>query len=53
MVPLCPPGCTSPIKGTKTVSKTFLAAMKGGRAYVNVHTKKNPNGEIRGQVKVG
>lgn len=53
VVPLCPPGCTSPIKGTKTVSTSFLAAMKGGRAYVNVHTKKNPNGEIRGQVKVG
>jgi CHRD domain len=52
VVPLCPPGCTSPLKGTKTVSKSFLAAMKGGDAYVNVHTKKNPGGEIRGLVKV-
>ena len=41
------------MKGTKTVSKSFLAAMKAGNAYVNIHTKKNPNGEIRGQVKVG
>ncbi len=53
VVPLCPPGCTSPMKGTKTVSKSFLSAMKAGNAYVNIHTKKNPNGEIRGQVKVG
>jgi hypothetical protein len=43
----CPNGKT----GTASVSKAVVAAMKAGAAYVNVHTAKNPNGEIRGQVK--
>jgi hypothetical protein len=27
-----------------------MSAIKKGDAYVNVHTTKNPNGEIRGQL---
>ena len=27
-----------------------LAALEAGRAYVNVHTTRNPAGEIRGQL---
>jgi hypothetical protein len=27
-----------------------LKALEAGRGYVNVHTKKNPAGEIRGQL---
>jgi hypothetical protein len=30
----------------------LIDAMKGGTAYVNVHTAQNPGGEIRGQVSV-
>ncbi|MDN5847017.1 MAG: CHRD domain-containing protein [Candidatus Nitrosocosmicus sp.] len=28
----------------------LLTAMKAGNTYVNIHTEKNPNGEIRGQL---
>jgi hypothetical protein len=27
-----------------------IAALKAGKTYVNVHTAKNPGGEVRGQV---
>jgi hypothetical protein len=32
------------------VSAAVLAALESGRAYVNVHTPRNPGGEIRGQI---
>ena len=50
VVPLCAP-CTSGAHGTKSVSVAAATAMIAGKAYVNVHTAKNPAGEIRGQVK--
>ena len=49
IVALCGP-CTSPMTGTSTVTAADIAAMKAGKTYVNVHTPKNPGGEIRGQV---
>jgi hypothetical protein len=49
-VALCAP-CSSGAHGTKIVSSAAALAMIGGKAYVNVHTPKNPAGEIRGQVK--
>lgn len=49
IVPLCAP-CKSGRTGRATVSASVLAALEAGRAYVNVHTKRNPAGEIRGQV---
>ena len=52
LVPLCPPGCTSPNHGTATLTAVVIKAMKAGGTYVNVHTNKNFNGEIRGQITV-
>jgi hypothetical protein len=49
VVPLCTP-CTSPASGTANVNATVLEAIQNGNAYVNVHTKTNPAGEIRGQL---
>jgi hypothetical protein len=47
--PLCGP-CTSPVSGTVTVTAADISAMTAGKDYVNVHTAKNPDGEIRGQL---
>lgn len=49
LVSLCGP-CTSPKTGTSTVTKADITAMLKGKTYVNVHTAKNANGEIRGQI---
>jgi CHRD domain len=49
IVPLCAP-CRSGARGQATVSASVLTALESGRTYVNVHTKKNPAGEIRGQL---
>jgi hypothetical protein len=48
-VPLCGP-CTSPVTGTATLTQDQINQMEAGKTYVNVHTAKNPNGEIRGQI---
>lgn len=50
-VPLCGP-CDSGASGNATVTPTVLGAIQAGGAYVNVHTARNPAGEIRGQVSV-
>ena len=51
IVPLCGP-CTSGKTGTYKISKTVVKWLESGNTYVNVHTAKNPAGEIRGQIKV-
>jgi CHRD domain-containing protein len=55
LVPLCAAPakpCTSGMTGKVTVKKDIADALERGKAYVNVHTAKNPAGEIRGQVKL-
>jgi hypothetical protein len=49
IVPLCAP-CKSGARGSATVDTAVLNVLEAGRGYVNVHTKKNPAGEIRGQL---
>jgi hypothetical protein len=49
IVPLCGP-CHSPESGSVTVTTAEITAMKAGKTYTNVHTAKNPAGEIRGQI---
>jgi hypothetical protein len=51
VIALCT-ACQSESKGTADVPASALQALLTGRTYVNVHTKKNPNGEIRGQLYV-
>ena len=52
VVPLCggTPACKSGLSGTTTLTSAMMSAFKKHLLYVNVHTAKNPNGEIRGQV---
>jgi hypothetical protein len=42
---------TSPLVGQATLTDAEAADLVAGNLYINVHTAKNPNGEIRGQVK--
>jgi hypothetical protein len=50
LVALCGP-CKSPISGTaNSVTDDVGALMAKAGAYVNVHTTKNPEGEIRGEI---
>jgi hypothetical protein len=46
---LCGP-CRSGQTGKGKLSTSTRQALESGRAYVNVHTKRNQAGEIRGQV---
>ena len=54
LVPLCPTAtsasCKSPLKGTATLKASQIKSLNAGGLYVNVHTKKNAGGEIRGQI---
>lgn len=52
VVALCAP-CKSGQTGTSTISSALISAFKKHLLYVNVHTAKNPAGEIRGQLARG
>ena len=49
IVPLCTP-CTSPETGTATLTTAQITLLRRAGLYVNVHTTRNPGGEIRGQL---
>ena len=50
VTPLCGP-CASPVTGVPTtLTADQVKDLLAGRYYVNVHTAKNPGGEIRGQI---
>jgi hypothetical protein len=48
---LCSP-CSSGAHGKAYASPWEVGLMSNGQTYVTVRTKKNPAGEIRGQIKV-
>ena len=50
-VPITP--ATTPLAGTATLTDAQAADLAAGKWYVNVHTAKFPDGEIRGQVIKG
>jgi hypothetical protein len=50
LVPLCGP-CKSGVTKTLTVTSAQRDAIEHGMTYVNVHTKRNLGGEIRGQIR--
>jgi hypothetical protein len=51
VVPLCANAkCKSGVHGSATLTAAVLEALTTDGLYLNVHTAKNPNGEIRGQV---
>ena len=52
LIALCGGNCHSGMRGTATFSSNIVDKIERGQTYVNVHTAKNPAGEIRGQVKV-
>jgi hypothetical protein len=51
VVRLCGP-CKSGQSGVKRVKAARVPAIKSGNTFLTLITGKNPNGEIRGQVKI-
>jgi len=51
LIPLCGP-CRAGATGTVTIPAAAMQALLSGATYVNVHTKRNSGGEIRGQLTV-
>jgi hypothetical protein len=49
IVPLCAP-CKNGATGRTTVNASVLNSLESGRSYVNIHTRKNAAGEVRGQL---
>lgn len=50
-VPIGGKAPTSPVYGSATLTDAQVKQLESGMWYANVHTKDNPGGEIRGQVR--
>ena len=50
LFPLAPGGVQSPFSGSVVLNEGQLEYILTGRAYVNVHTQKYPDGELRAQI---
>lgn len=44
--------CRSGLQGTKIVSKTAVLTLEAGNTYVQLYTRRNPGGEVRGQILI-
>jgi hypothetical protein len=53
LVPIISKDHSSPINGSKKITAAQAKTILTGMSYVNIHTKKYPMGEIRGQVEEG
>ncbi|MDX2221302.1 MAG: CHRD domain-containing protein [Rhodospirillaceae bacterium] len=51
VVDLSPNGLKSPIEGSAVLSDGTFQYLITGRVYVNIHTAKYPDGELRGQLR--
>ncbi len=49
----CPGGGVVNCINTGNTLDTVLAALRNGGAYLNIHTSRNPSGELRGQIQTG
>lgn len=50
VVPVPSSALANPMSGKATLTDAQIADLKGGKWYFNIHTAKNPGGEVRGQV---
>jgi hypothetical protein len=50
-VDLAPNGMANPLTGSAVLTDAQIADLSAGKTYVNLHTAKNKDGEIRGQIK--
>lgn len=50
IIPIGMGSVPNPATGSKVLTDDQIADLLAGKWYVNVHTKANPGGEIRGQV---
>jgi hypothetical protein len=44
--------CKSGLKGTKIVPKSAVLTLEAGNTYVQLYTRRNPRGELRGQILI-
>ena len=50
VVPVPTSALANPMRGSATLTDAQIADLEAGKWYFNIHTAKNPGGEIRGQL---